>query len=128
MLAAHNRLRRSEDFRRAVRRGSRASRPTVVVHQVAGHAEPSGELSPRVGLVVSRSVGNAVIRNTVSRRLRHLMRERIDAVPAGATVVVRATPRAATASSAEMGRDLDECLTRVGAGRSTPGAPGARRS
>jgi ribonuclease P protein component len=53
------------------------------------------------------------VRNTVQRRLRHLVRERIDGLPAGSLVVVRATPKAADASSSELARDLDICLTRL---------------
>ncbi len=41
-----------------------------------------GERSPtRAGFVVSKAVGGAVVRNKVKRRLRHLMRERVDQLP-----------------------------------------------
>jgi ribonuclease P protein component len=49
----------------------------------------------------------------VSRRLRHLLRERLEAVPAGSRLVVRASPAAATATSAELGADLDAALVRL---------------
>ncbi len=67
----------------------------------------------RVGLVVSRSVGPAVVRTRVKRRLRHLLRERLSGLPAGGVLVVRAQPSAGTASSAALGRDLDRLLGRV---------------
>ncbi|NIU05075.1 MAG: ribonuclease P protein component, partial [Gammaproteobacteria bacterium] len=57
-----------------------------------------------------RSVGNAVVRNAVRRRLRHLIRDRLARLPAGTDVVVRALPAAATASSALLGDDLDRSL------------------
>ena len=63
--------------------------------------------------MVSRAVGGAVERNTVQRRLRHLMRERLSEIPAGSLVVVRATPQAAEKSSPDLGRDLDVCLRRL---------------
>jgi ribonuclease P protein component len=66
--------------------------------------------APRVGFVVSRTVGGAVGRNVVRRRLRHLMRERLHLLPPGSTIVVRALPAAAGASSAELGADLDAAL------------------
>jgi ribonuclease P protein component len=66
-----------------------------------------------VGLVVGRAVGNAVARNQVKRRLRHLVRERLGSLPGGAVLVVRALPPAATASSAAMARDVDAGLTRL---------------
>lgn len=65
---------------------------------------------PRAGFVVSKAVGNAVVRHRVSRRLRHLVADRLDGLPAGAALVVRALPPAADASSAELGRDLDSAL------------------
>ncbi len=68
-------------------------------------------IQPRVGFVVSRAVGNAVVRNRVKRRLRHLVREHLSSLPGSAVLVVRALPAAAAASSAELGADLARCLT-----------------
>ncbi len=67
----------------------------------------------RVGFVVSKAVGTAVVRNHVKRRLRHLARERLDTLPGSAVLVVRALPPASEASYAELGSDLDRCLDRV---------------
>lgn len=69
--------------------------------------------TPRVGFVVSRAVGGSVVRHTVTRRLRHLVRARLGALPAGSSVVVRALPGAATASSQQLGADLDAALERA---------------
>ncbi len=60
----------------------------------------------RAGFVVSKAVGNAVIRNRVRRRLRHLVRPLLGELPAGSTLVVRALPAAADASFATLGTDL----------------------
>ena len=49
---------------------------------------------PRLGLIVSKKVGNAVVRNRVKRRLRHLVRDLATPVPSN--VVVRALPPAAS--------------------------------
>ena len=68
-----------------------------------------------MGLVVARSVGNAVTRNRVRRRLRHLARERLTSLPAGSVLVVRALPAAAAASYDGLGRDLDSALRKAGA-------------
>jgi ribonuclease P protein component len=81
----------------------------------------------QVGFVVSKAVGNAVLRNRVRRRLRHLVRERLVSLPPAAVLVVRALPAAADASSVLLGRDLDTGLRRLGvpAGPAT-GQEGAR--
>ena len=70
-----------------------------------------------VGFVVGRVVGNAVVRHRVQRRLRHLCRDRLDRLPPGSSLVVRALAPAAGATSAELALDLDRCLERSLAGR-----------
>ena len=111
MLPAAHRLRDGRDFRRVIRSGRRAGSRTLMVH-LATDDDP-GTSGPRVGLVVSKAVGNAVLRNRVQRRLRHLAREQLTALPGSAMLVVRALPAAADASSAELGDDLRRCLQRV---------------
>lgn len=66
-----------------------------------------------MGFVVSGAVGPATTRNLVKRRLRTLMRERLDRLPADSLVVVRANPSAARASVTALGADLDRQLERV---------------
>ncbi len=81
----------------------------------------SGPEPARAGLVVSKAVGNAVVRHRVSRRLRAQLAPRLAALPAGTDLVLRAAPRAATSSSAELGAAIDAALRRLGlepAGRS----------
>jgi ribonuclease P protein component len=125
MLAAGHRLTDPEGFRAASRRGQRAGTRTVVTHlllpqeqQVVGMSGPE----PRVGFVVSKAVGSAVVRNRVKRRLRHALRERIGAVPGGSLLVVRAQPAAAGISYQELVADLDRCLERVGVPSAPPAA------
>lgn len=100
-----------------MRGGRRAGSGTLVVHL----RTDAGEDSPRIGFVVSRAVGNAVTRNRVKRRLRHLAREHVSSLPGAAVLVVRALPAAATASSAQLDADLTRCLRRVRADRADAG-------
>ena len=114
MLPAVARLTRREDFATAVQRGRRVGRGSVVVHLAhAGVIDGSTLPGPKVGFVVGRKVGGSVVRHRVQRRLRHLMRSRLTALPAGALVVVRALPASAGASSAALGDDLDVSLQRL---------------
>jgi ribonuclease P protein component len=108
VLAKAHRLTSSQAFRQAVRSGSRAGSRTLVVH-----LQRLEEGDAQVGFVVSRAVGNAVARNRVKRRLRHLARERLSSLPGSCVFVIRALPPAAQAPWAELGDDLDRCLKRV---------------
>lgn len=84
-----------------------------MLHLAEGGDPASGPTPPQVGFVVSRGVGNAVVRNRVRRRLRHLVRDRLGDVPGGAVLVVRALPAAAGATYDELRGDLARCLERV---------------
>ncbi len=101
-------MRRPAEFTQAVKHGRRAGRRLVSAHLLvpAGCAEPA-----RVGLVVSRKVGGAVIRNQVRRRLRHLARGYLGSLPAGSLLVLRANPGAATARQADLAAELDLVIT-----------------
>ena len=97
----------------------------------AGTGQPSDSAAlrlPRAGLVVSKAVGGSVVRSTVSRRLRHLLKERLGALPPGARLVVRAAPLSGSASSAALAADLDTAMAsalRPRTGRPQPRTAGS---
>lgn len=66
----------------------------------------------RVGFVVSKAVGNAVVRNRVKRRMRGVSAELIRN-HCGLDLVFRALPAAADASYDELHREMHTCLTRI---------------
>jgi ribonuclease P protein component len=107
MLPAVHRMRRRADFTAAVRSGTRAGRPRLVLHLIC---RDDVDEPPLVGFTVGRPVGGAVVRNRVRRRLRHIIREHLHRLPAGSLLVVRANPKAATARSDELAADLDAVL------------------
>ncbi len=61
---------------------------------------------PRLGLVVSKAVGDSVTRHRVSRRLRHIAAELLADVESDLMVVVRANPASATAAHEDLVRDM----------------------
>ncbi|HXV36575.1 MAG TPA: ribonuclease P protein component [Myxococcota bacterium] len=78
--------------------------------RAAGHSEP------RLGITVSRKVGNAVIRNRVKRRVREWFRHSRSALPPRADVIVVARHSARAMSARETARVLDAAAldSRVG--------------
>jgi len=118
VLPVAERMRSAIDFALTVRSGVRAGRTTVVVHArrppPASSGEPGQSGLPgqrvRVGFVVPKAVGGAVVRNRVKRRLRHLARPEVARTPSDTHLVVRALPPAA--SSARLAGDLSSAWTR----------------
>ena len=79
------RLLKRFEFRRVENAGKRKR----LDHVVVVFAENSGD-SPRLGLVVSRRVGNAVIRNRVKRIIREFFRyHRLTLSPVDVVVIAR---------------------------------------
>ncbi|PMC64798.1 ribonuclease P protein component [Corynebacterium tuscaniense] len=114
MLPRPHKLTSSADFRRAMRNGGRAGTRTVVVHYYT-RTEPIITGGPRFGLVVSKQVGNAVVRHRVSRQLRHVCLGLVDKLPRETDVVLRALPASADASSEDLRKDLANALKRAAA-------------
>ncbi|MCR8669738.1 ribonuclease P protein component [Agrococcus sp. HG114] len=106
MLAKANRIVRGDDFRRIVRTGRRAGGPLAVVHR----ARPEAAVA-RFGFIVSKQVGNAVVRNRVKRRLSEIVRAELDRIEP-ADIVIRALPAAADADFATLRAGIAPLLER----------------
>lgn len=66
----------------------------------------------RFGFIVSKQVGTAVTRNTVRRRLKAVCAEALPQVAAGADIVIRALPAAASADFSQLRSEVARCLNR----------------
>ena len=103
-FAAADRLHRSAEFLRLQRNGVRFQSPHFVVY--AGNLEYQPERS-RLGVTVSRRIGNAVLRNRVKRRVREFFRKVMRAeLPQHTSIVVIARGGAAALESAAIGNEL----------------------
>jgi len=109
VLARSHRLTLGTDYRLVVRRGSRCGGARVITSFMT-----TGESrAARFGFIISKQVGNAVVRNTVRRRLKAVCAEALSRVPEGTDVVIRALPSSATATYADLSADVNRCLTRL---------------
>ena len=117
MLPARNRMTRSTDFRVTVSRGVRSAQRDLVVHSLAprdfGDAGSNTEDAPKVGLVVGKSVGNAVQRHRVSRQLRHASRDLLPELQSGELLVIRALPGSREAATATLQDELRVAVQRA---------------
>ncbi|MDO5671130.1 MAG: ribonuclease P protein component [Corynebacterium sp.] len=119
MLPKQHKFTSPTEFSRTIKRGRRAGSRTVVVHLLDHSTGPDAGIAhqggPRVGLIVSKAVGNAVIRHRTSRRLRHVCAALFAEIPATCDLVIRAMPAAGVASTSELTTDIRAGLRRLGA-------------
>ncbi len=66
----------------------------------------------RFGFIVSKAVGNAVVRNTVRRRLKAVCHEALAELDPGRDVVIRALTPSANADFATLRAEVLRCLRR----------------
>ena len=104
------RLTDSPEFERVYRQGTACRGKLFSVH-----AFPNEIGTPRLGLSVSRKVGNAVARNAVRRRLREVFHSAITRVPGSLDLVLSARPAAAEATFEELCEEFDRMLGKLGA-------------
>lgn len=113
MLGAHQRIHRSADFALVMRRGIRAARGPIAVHVMTRTADRLGQIPPRCGFIVSKAVGNSVIRHATTRRLRHLCHDYYSQFPSGALVVVRAKPTITEVTFTDLNRYFAHILEKL---------------
>ncbi len=119
-FSAADRLHRRAEFLRAQRDGLRRQTKHFVIYLWARQSADLSEVgfstlgSVRLGITVSRRIGNAVARNRVKRRVRELFRRELrKGLPVGSDLVVIARNGAAMLTSDEVRRELADALAWV---------------
>ncbi len=106
-MQRERRLRRSVEFQ-AVQREGEGWRDRFLILRVA----PNGRTISRFGFTVATSIGNAVVRNRVKRRLREAVRH--EPVKAGWDLVFIARRETAAADFQQLHRAVTGLLRRAG--------------
>ena len=99
-------LRRQADFARLRRQGRRVTTKSLVIYR---SVSLSGEDSSLVGITVSKSIGKAVTRNKLRRRLAAILHETLASHPAMRLLVIP-RPIAAAAPYRELQAEIASAL------------------
>jgi ribonuclease P protein component len=79
------------------------------------HAFPNDLGTLRLGLSVSKKVGNAVVRNTLRRRMREIFAVAADDAEGNRDLVISARPAARDATFEELRGEFDRALRKLSA-------------
>lgn len=108
MLARKNRVVSADDYRATVRSGRKSGSRFVTVYV----RSPGSSSQSRFGFIVSKSIGNAVQRNLMRRRLKSVCAGILGTVPSGVDFVIRLLPGAAQAPWANLEQEITGTLAR----------------
>ena len=115
MLPAEQRLRENRDFRGIYSRGRSHVNSLAVIYSLRRTGE-SGQAAPgrRIGFVVSKKQGDAVVRNRIKRRMREAVRLRLADLREGPfDIIFVGRGRLKNASWAEVQTAVEELLRRA---------------
>ncbi|TCD54295.1 ribonuclease P protein component [Alloscardovia theropitheci] len=118
------RLKSHKDFTAVLKKRTKVSYKDIVVHfAVTSYPEDNKQMDDlvsskgrnRLGLAVTKSVGNAVKRNAVKRRFRVLARRYENVLPQGYSVdiVMRAKPHCYSAAFDDLDQQVNKSLHKI---------------
>ena len=102
------RILRSKDFRKVYDHGAKFSGPLFSAFCLRNN----GEEGVRVGFTCPRALGGAVVRNRIKRRVREVVRQRLEQPGAGWEIVINPRLRALTAPFSQIEREVEKLFQR----------------
>ena len=109
MLPKQNRLTSTKDFQNVTKTGVRVYSDIAVIYALAN---PTSQKNSEVGLIVSKVVGNSVVRHKVSRHIRNVVKELLETIPGNIQIVIRALPKVTEIEFNELSKIITEGITK----------------
>lgn len=108
-FSSAERIRKTADFQFVYKKGERV----ITKYFVWFFLDAKDSDSPRrLGITVTRDVGNAVQRNRIKRQIREFFRANKDAFPRG-DLIIKARMGAGGAENTQLKRDLESGMSRL---------------
>jgi ribonuclease P protein component len=108
-LPRQGRVRRRSEFLAAQRKGKKLHTQHFVIYSAA--RADDGQTS-RLGITVSRKVGNAVVRNRIKRLVRETFRRHRALFPEGTDIIFIAKPGSAALTLSELTQEVVQLCKR----------------
>lgn len=112
-MQRENRLTRREDFNKVYRHGKSSANHQFVVYVLNRHTAASSEESFRLGISVSKKIGNAVVRNRLRRMIKEIVRLNGDKVAPRKDFILIVRKPAAEMEYDEMQKSILHVLKRA---------------
>ena len=109
MLPKKNRLTSTKDFQNVTKTGVRVYSDVAVIYALAN---PTSQKNSEIGLIVSKVVGNSVVRHKVSRQIRNVVKEILETIPGNIQIVIRALPAITDKDFLEINKILSESINK----------------
>ncbi|PFJ17873.1 ribonuclease P protein component [Bacillus cereus] len=105
-----NRIKKNDEFQTVFQKGKSNANRQFVVYQLDKEEQPNF----RIGLSVSKKIGNAVVRNRIKRMIRQSITELKDEIDSGKDFVIIARKPCAEMTYEEVKKSLIHVLKRSG--------------
>lgn len=109
MLPKKNRLTSTKDFQNVTKTGVRVYSDVAVIYALAN---PTSQKNSEIGLIVSKVIGNSVVRHKVSRQIRNVVKEILETIPGNIQIVIRALPAITDKDFSEINKILSESINK----------------
>ncbi len=101
-----HRIKKNDEFQAVFQKGKSNANRQFVVYQLDKEEQPNF----RIGLSVSKKIGNAVVRNRIKRMVRQAITELKDEIASGKDFVIIARKPCAEMTYEEVKKKLNSCL------------------